>query len=115
MLRLFWRFWKRREDANIYGGSRDFEWDDEGCRNAFKSSDLRCSVEAVYTRFLEMGQWKGGHEVVVALIFFLEEEGRRQRHTLDESRFWIKYDGWNIMQRRRKEGRKEGREFIYAN
>jgi hypothetical protein len=71
----------------------------------------------VYTRVLEIGPRRERHEVVVALIsfFFFEEEGRRQRHTLDESEFWIKYDGWNTIQRRRKEGRKEGREFIYAN
>jgi hypothetical protein len=62
---------------------------------------------------VEIGPRRERHEVVVALIFFLEAEGRRQRHELDESEFWINYDGWNIMQRRRKEGRKEGRERFY--
>jgi hypothetical protein len=56
---------------------------------------------------LEIGPRRERHEVVVALIsfFFSEEEGRRQRHTLDELESRIKYDGWNIMQRRRKGGR----------
>jgi hypothetical protein len=65
---------------------------------------------------VEIGPRRERHEVVVALIFFLEAEGRRQRHELDESEFWINYDGWNIMQRRRKEGRKEGRkgEILYT-
>jgi hypothetical protein len=55
---------------------------------------------------VEIGPRRERHEVVVALSFFFGEEERRQRHTLDESEFWIKYDGWNTIQRRRKEGRK---------